>query len=583
MKKTSSFFKHLPWIRILLIFGLAGLAVFFAVADGLITTSRQGSGGGGGASSNFISGVATISSNGVQVTSLATNIDFKGSFGTVSNDNGNVTVNAPAGGGGTGISTNGGSGTNNFLSNLLVDVFTNIGLTRLGGDVHASNDVTVAGAAHFQSTINLQGTLFANILWATGGITHLSWARTVGPVTNEGLTVVTGVLNGAGATNLGVLRQGGAAAFSNAVTMAGTVSGSGAATFGSSVAAASLMSTGTVAASGAATFNIVTNLGTMRQVGVLTADDNIRSPGLFAWETALSTGIRFSDFPTAGSGFIELAGTDRLVMSSALFTYGATSNHFEGHMRIVGDLYATTIGANMFNMSTGNLGIINLTNALGMASGGTGSSLTDPNADRILFWDNSVGSNRFLAVGTGLTLTDTTLTADAAGTLTVKTNGVTLGSESTLNLVAGANVTLTGITGTGSNQVTIAASGGGASGPVTNAQFSIVIDGGGSVITTGAKGWGRAKDTFTITGWDITADQSGSAVVDVWKDTYANFPPTVADTIAGSELPTLSAEQKNQDVALGTWTTAVTKGDYIRVNINSASTVTYLVVTIYGY
>lgn len=50
-----------------------------------------------------------------------------------------------------------------------------------------------------------------------------------------------------------------------------------------------------------------------------------------------------------------------------------------------------------------------------------------------------------------------------SGSLTVKTNGVTLGTESTLNLVAGSGVTLTGLTGTGSNQVTIAASGGSSS------------------------------------------------------------------------------------------------------------------------
>jgi len=155
------------------------------------------------------------------------------------------------------------------------------------------------------------------------------------------------------------------------------------------------------------------------------------------------------------------------------------------------------------------------------------------------------------------------------------TNHPTAGQVLSVQSYAGNTVSLTY-----SNDAT---GGAGASGPVTNAQMTLVVDGGGSVITTGAKGWTRAKDTFTITGWDITADQSGSCVVDVWKDTYANFPPTVADTIAGTEKPTLSAAQKNQDVALGSWTTAVTKGDYIRFNVDSASTVTYLVVTIYGY
>jgi len=108
------------------------------------------------------------------------------------------------------------------------------------------------------------------------------------------------------------------------------------------------------------------------------------------------------------------------------------------------------------------------------------------------------------------------------------------------------------------------------------------IDGGGSAITTGAKSWVRVPFDMTITGWDITADQSGSIVVDVWKDTYANFPPIDADSIAGTELPTLSSAQKNQDTSLSSWTTSVSQGDYIRINVDSASTVTFVYLTIYG-
>ena len=44
-----------------------------------------------------------------------------------------------------------------------------------------------------------------------------------------------------------------------------------------------------------------------------------------------------------------------------------------------------------------------------LADGGTGASLTDPNADRILFWDDSAGATAFLTPGTGLTITTTTI------------------------------------------------------------------------------------------------------------------------------------------------------------------------------
>lgn len=46
-----------------------------------------------------------------------------------------------------------------------------------------------------------------------------------------------------------------------------------------------------------------------------------------------------------------------------------------------------------------------------LADGGTGASLTDPNADRIMFWDDSAGAVTWLTVSTGLNITGTTLTA----------------------------------------------------------------------------------------------------------------------------------------------------------------------------
>ena len=104
------------------------------------------------------------------------------------------------------------------------------------------------------------------------------------------------------------------------------------------------------------------------------------------------------------------------------------------------------------------------------------------------------------------------------------------------------------------------------------ASLTFVIDGGGATITTGVKGDLIADFDCYIVGWTAVADQSGSIVVDVWKDTYANYPPTVADTIAGSEKPTISSATKGQDLTLTTWTQTVTKGDTIRFNVDSVTT-----------
>lgn len=46
-----------------------------------------------------------------------------------------------------------------------------------------------------------------------------------------------------------------------------------------------------------------------------------------------------------------------------------------------------------------------------LADGGTGASLADPDADRILFWDDSAGVMTWLEVGSGLSITGTTLSA----------------------------------------------------------------------------------------------------------------------------------------------------------------------------
>lgn len=114
----------------------------------------------------------------------------------------------------------------------------------------------------------------------------------------------------------------------------------------------------------------------------------------------------------------------------------------------------------------------------------------------------------------------------------------------------------------------------GTSSPSSTGSFGITIDGGGSAITTGVKGYIQVPYSGTITGWTLLSDISGSIVIDVWKDTFATFPPSVADTIAGSEKPTLSSSQKNEDNSLSTWTTSITAGDIIAFNVDSASTLT---------
>lgn len=50
-----------------------------------------------------------------------------------------------------------------------------------------------------------------------------------------------------------------------------------------------------------------------------------------------------------------------------------------------------------------------------LGDGGIGASLSDPGADRILFWDDSAGAVTWLTAGSGLTITGTTMTASGGG------------------------------------------------------------------------------------------------------------------------------------------------------------------------
>jgi len=102
--------------------------------------------------------------------------------------------------------------------------------------------------------------------------------------------------------------------------------------------------------------------------------------------------------------------------------------------------------------------------------------------------------------------------------------------------------------------------------------IEFVIEGGGAVITTGVKGDLEIPFACTITQATLLADQSGSIVVNIWKDTYANFPPTVADKITASAPPTISTATKSQDTTLTGWTTTIAVGDILRFNVDSITT-----------
>ena len=109
----------------------------------------------------------------------------------------------------------------------------------------------------------------------------------------------------------------------------------------------------------------------------------------------------------------------------------------------------------------------------------------------------------------------------------------------------------------------------------TTVWVTFVVDGGGSAITTGQKGH-LVVPAGTIVEARLLADGTGSVVVDLWKDTYANYPPVVGDSICASAKPTISGAAKATDTTLTGWSTTCTDGDVLAVNVDSCATITRL-------
>ena len=109
-----------------------------------------------------------------------------------------------------------------------------------------------------------------------------------------------------------------------------------------------------------------------------------------------------------------------------------------------------------------------------------------------------------------------------------------------------------------------------------------VIDGGGSTILAGIKGDIYIPFNFVVTSAKLLADQTGSIIVDIWKDTYANYPPTVADKITGSTPPTIAAATKSTDATLSGWTTTIPADSILRFNVNNVTSLQRVTVILNG-
>ena len=107
-----------------------------------------------------------------------------------------------------------------------------------------------------------------------------------------------------------------------------------------------------------------------------------------------------------GAGYVNTSATQTIAGEktfSSIPVLPSTNPTLTNHAVRKGYADATYLGISAKAADSDKLDGVDITAFKGL------HSLTDPNADRVLFWDDSAGALKWLTLGTGLTITDTTI------------------------------------------------------------------------------------------------------------------------------------------------------------------------------
>lgn len=117
------------------------------------------------------------------------------------------------------------------------------------------------------------------------------------------------------------------------------------------------------------------------------------------------------------------------------------------------------------------------------------------------------------------------------------------------------------------------------------ANIEYVIDGGGSNLVGGVKGYLVVPFNCTAQSVRLLPDKQSSIVIDIWKCAGSVFDagvtaPTSANSITGSTPPTISNGTSYFDQALVGWTSSFAQSDVLAYNVVSASNVARITVAL---
>lgn len=463
--------------------------------------------------------------------------------------------------------------------NTLATLKTDLGLTGTNsGDqtITLTGDVTGSGTGSFAATIaNSAVTLAKMANMATASLFYRKTAGSGAPEVNTLATLKTD-LNLSG-TNTGdqtdITGNSGTVTFgiSDAASMYGVAltpgSGSQSPLYDAGFTFDS--STGTL------TVTFITMSKDLTVRNVVATQVTAALVGNASTATALATGRAINGVTFDGTAAITVtaaAGT----LTGATLASGVTASSLTS----VGTLTGGATGAGF----TIALTTSTVTGTLGAARGGTGVS---NNAASTITISGNFGTTFTVTATTSVTLPTSGLLLSDAAAVTVAQGGTGRATGTTAYAVV-----CVGTTATGAQQSTASAgtagqvlkSGGASALPAYADEIGVIgitIDGGGSAITTGVKGYVNCPYAGTIASATLVSDQTGSIVIDVWKLAFSTSAlPTVTNTITASALPTLSSAKGAQDTTLTGWTTSVSAGDTFGFNVNSAATLTRATLTL---